>query len=180
MTAGFSMMLTRVGSTASHDPGRAYDDEFDDVSSVIEDACAILGESGAVRFSVSGFSDTPWPVDVATDLSVVLEQLPDAIKKAREGKDFVIDFYEQGIERTLHFHHQGDSTKIECSSRHATWTPSPSSLIVEPAQLEAMLRTLAANFLRSLEEVSPALARHEWIRSWSEQAGLSTSSPPVS
>lgn len=54
MTAGFSMKLTRVGSSASHDPGRAHDDELDDAGSVIEDACAILGESGAVRFSVSG------------------------------------------------------------------------------------------------------------------------------
>ena len=70
--------------------------------SVLQDICELLEEEGTISFFVSGFGDPNWPLDIATDLCVILEQLPLALTKlANETGEFELDFYEQGVERRL-------------------------------------------------------------------------------
>ena len=78
----------------------AYDTELDDERSVLRDVCAALAVDDRIRFVVQ-FAGETWPVDVRTDLVTVLEQLPDT--RLAPSQPFDIDFYEQGLERTLHF-----------------------------------------------------------------------------
>ena len=90
----------------------AYDEELDDVRSLLHDLCAALADVGRIRFVVQ-FAGEHWPVDVSAD------QLP-GVKGLAE--PFEIDFYEQGLERTLHFAPRGGEIDVHCTSRHATWT----------------------------------------------------------
>jgi len=66
-------------SNRPHDPfpTRKYHPELDDVRSILNDVCDWLQPHA--RFTVSGFGQAQWPVDVRTDLCVLLEQLPRAL-----------------------------------------------------------------------------------------------------
>jgi hypothetical protein len=79
--------------------GRTYDPELDNITSVLTDICEALAEEGSVRFVVDGFGQDPWPVDVRTDLPVVIEQVPAVLKALRSGFSTSLGFYEQGIQR---------------------------------------------------------------------------------
>ena len=85
-------------SNLSHDPfpTRTYHLELDDVRSILNDVCDWLQPHA--RFIVSGFGQARWPVDVRTDLCVLLEQLPSALLALASDAPFEIDFYEQGIQ----------------------------------------------------------------------------------
>src|SRR5512138_2113068 len=77
-----------------------YAEDLDDVRSLLHDLCSALEEQGSIRFVVE-FAGERWPTDVRTDLTTVLEQMPDVARGISEA--FEIDFFEQGLERTLHF-----------------------------------------------------------------------------
>lgn len=98
-------------------PAVEFDPEYDDARSVIASICDGLDEAGTATFNVSGFGDSAWPVDVATDLVTLIEQLPEALTvlELRSGK-FRIEFYEQGIERLIFFNCDGDVTELRCQS----------------------------------------------------------------
>lgn len=148
------------------DDAHSYDEELDDVRSVIADACEILSQSNSIRFVVQGFSDEIWPVDVATDLAVVLEQLPSAVTSLRESIPFAIDFYEQGIERVIRVSGSSDDVDLECVSRHPTWQPSIQSMTMSREILLQMFRDLADVFYTLLHKVCEDLASQRWLVEW--------------
>ena len=78
---------------------RTYDPNDDDVRSILMDVCRAIGQRG--EFVVSGFGQNSWPVDVQTDLPVFLEQLPSALLAVSKCAMAEIDFYEQGVERSI-------------------------------------------------------------------------------
>ncbi len=49
---------------------------------------------------IEGFADDPWPVDVETDLAVVLGQLSKALSGLRHNGEVTLESYEQGIENS--------------------------------------------------------------------------------
>lgn len=59
-------------------------DEDDDISTVIQELCEVLEDTGIVQFRVGGFGQDIWPVDVAIDLASILEQIPEAIRSISE------------------------------------------------------------------------------------------------
>lgn len=79
------------------------DPELDGIITLLSMVCSQLEESGKATFIVSGFGENNWPVDISTDLAVFLEQLPQSILSFDKNVSFEIDFYEQGVERTLLF-----------------------------------------------------------------------------
>jgi len=172
MAHELSIELVRTGAPVRPCDEHSYDDELDDVRSAIQDACTKIAASGAARFIVSGFAAVPWPVDVETDLAVILEQLPDAMTALRQSREFALDFYEQGLERTLCFRPNGSSVDIECVSRHASWTPEHPLVRVEGGKLEEMLRAVAVAFIQLLQDACPRLAGHEWLDEWRSQVGV--------
>lgn len=142
---------------------RTYDSDEDDVRSILMDVCRAMERRG--EFAVSGFGQDRWPVDVGTDLPVLLEQLPDALRAAGAGAAATIDFYEQGIERSITFDPIGGRYVATCTSR-TTWQPNPVVEHIDREDFEEMLLTVREEFMRAFTKVAPSLVKHPWIRNW--------------
>jgi hypothetical protein len=137
-----------------------FDPEFDDYRTVISSICEELDELGTAKFEVSGFGDAAWPVDVASDLVTLIEQLPEALSvlEQRDG-EFRIDFYEQGIERLVFFKCSGESTELRCQSR-TDWEPEPSQEVMRSSDLAAMLSAVHRQFFNvAMATPMPDVAR---------------------
>lgn len=103
----------------------SYDDDLDSIVSIFDDICSSLSETENVEFIVQGFGQKQWPVDIETDLSVVLEQLGSLCHFLSSGTgEGRIDFYEQGMERSLIFEYTDGDVEITCIS-HTDWQPNP-------------------------------------------------------
>lgn len=96
-------------------PPNGYDESLDDIRSILSDLCRALEQEG--ELSVSGFGQDRWPVDVGTDLLILLEQLPALLRCLSCGKPAALEFYEQGIERNLLFTPAGDRN-VSITLRH--------------------------------------------------------------
>lgn len=143
---------------------RQYDPELEDVRSLLVDVCRSVEHSSG-RFVVSGFGQENWPVDIGTDLSVFLEQIPDALGAIESGVETEIDFYEQGIERVITFTPCENTYHASCASR-TNWQPDPEVEKIESAHLKQMLIDVRNEFLRMVRMVAPELCEHEWIKEW--------------
>ena len=143
---------------------RTYDPDEDDVRSILMDVCDALG-SGS-EFEVCGFCEDVWPVDIRTDLAVFLEQVPNVLRAVRERKSAEIDFYEQGIERSIAFEPDGAKYSATCTTWSTTWQPHPSVEEISADSLEQMLLAARDEFMRVLTTMTPSLANHSWIRDW--------------
>ncbi len=126
-------------------PQPAMLEEFEEETR-IANLCEYLSELQCVNFVVSGFGQAKWPVDVLTDLAVVLEQLPSVLPEIeRENYHFTLEFYEQGLERYLYFSEAAPWVRIDCLSL-TEWTPTPSTLYLEKVVIKDMLINLQNSF----------------------------------
>jgi hypothetical protein len=134
--------------------------EFDlsaDYESLVMNSCELLSESGC-RFHAEGFGQSHWPVDVSYDLSSVMEQLPSAIAALKCGERTTIDFYGQGVERSLTFVPAGDGVAIHCSSR-TDWEPIPCREWASQRDVLALFADLANDFKSALSRTCPSVAQ---------------------
>ena len=76
----------------SHGP---YSEDFDDVRSIIADICDTLEELGVATFSVGGFGQAEWPVDVRYDLLTFVEHIGDVLTSMKKGNPTDLVFPEQ-------------------------------------------------------------------------------------
>ena len=165
-----NISLTSIPSTDIKPvPQKVYDEELDDVRSILMDLCEELSSQEAVEFAVAGFGDADWPVDVEVDLAVLMEQVPTAISSLGRRDDFVVHFYEQGLQRHLSFRCTGSSYRITCVSSTA-WQPSPAEEDMSCGDIENMLLSVKHEFLRSADVISPGVSKHPWMAAWSEGA----------
>ena len=147
-----------------NDENFSYSEEGHDVRSILMDVCKLL--AGKLNFSASGFGQAVWPVDVSTDLPIFLEQLPSARNALAAGQSGQIDFYEQGLERSLIFSVEGaDACRVTCQS-WSSWQPDPTEETLELRRLQEMLANVQATFLRAMEAAFPALRDHPWLLIW--------------
>jgi hypothetical protein len=143
-----------------------YDPELDDVQSIITNVCHGIAGAGGALFHVSGFGQDTWPVDITTDLPVLLEQLPAVLHGLEQGEpDVTLDFYEQGIERTIRFENDGDHI-VACCESMTDWVPNPSQERLLRRELCAMLGQVRETFMQFTARVAPELAAHPWLRAW--------------
>lgn len=163
----FKVDLSRV-SHFSELPVR-YTQELDDVCSIIMDICEALADTSSAEFIVSGFGQERWPVDVRVDLSVFLEQLPNAVAAVGSGASFSLDFYEQGIERVVHFEPDGDRYAGRCESQ-TEWKPAPAIEMIDRLVLMRMLSDVREELMRFLSRNAPNTAGHPWMRDWAGAA----------
>lgn len=170
MDCDFSVEFTCEAREPPAESGRdehVYDPELDDIRSLLMNICETLSEVGDAQFLVSGFGQSRWPVTVDTDLSVLLEQLPEVRKALRSGDTrFTLDFYEQGVERGLRFERRSDTLLVTCESWHATWKPSPAMATMSVRRLEAMLDALTKRFVRCARVACPHEVTHPWFVAW--------------
>jgi hypothetical protein len=143
-----------------------YNHELHDFRSILLDICDILEDTSAAEFVVSGFGQASWPVDVRTDLAVLLEQIPNAISSIDLGAPFTLDFYEQGLERKIHFTPQGETYSARCESWTA-WRPDPAIETIDTSHLRKMLSDIREGLMNFLSIKAPRVAAHPWMRAWS-------------
>ncbi|WP_157903136.1 hypothetical protein [Cupriavidus malaysiensis] len=156
----------RIKESSSSDFSvRPYDPNDDDVRSILWDVCQAIGQRG--EFLVSGFGQDHWPVDVQTDLPVFLEQLPSAIMAVSEGMPTEIEFYEQGIERSITLMLEGGVYVAACKSSMSTcWQTNSISEEVDREELKEMLLAVREVFMRFFADTAPGLVKHPWIQQW--------------
>ncbi|WP_134661359.1 MULTISPECIES: hypothetical protein [unclassified Amycolatopsis] len=134
-----------------------------DYDALVIEACQVLATTDCA-FTVRGFGGS-WPVDVAYDLSTLVEQLPGLLRDLRARHDGEIDFYGQGIERTLHFRPLAGQVQVTCMSR-TSWTPDPAVEVIDGTRLEEMILRLMSAFSTSLETARSPLADAPPFPSW--------------
>jgi hypothetical protein len=144
---------------------RDYRADEDDVRSMLMDVCDALDPRS--KFHVSGFGQARWPVDVSCDLGIFLEQLPYALRRLHAGQAAQIDFYEQGIERSIEWVPDGAVCVATCRSG-TTWQPDPSVKTVGTSDVVGMMSTALETFLGTLSSMAPELLAHRWIAEWRE------------
>ncbi|MGX5175285.1 hypothetical protein ACUR5C_14795 [Aliikangiella sp. IMCC44653] len=151
---------------SQYDKEPAYDAEFDDVNALLSDICELMQVEGKFSFSVSGFGDLRWPVDIGTDFCTFLEQLPEAFDQIdKDSGEFEIDFYEQGLERRLVFSITGQDIVIECLSA-TNWNPSPSRITLGKEQVRTLLSNVYNNFKEFVGTSFPLLTSHKWFKEY--------------
>ena len=150
-----------------------YDEGLDDIRSLLSDACEVLEESQALAFHVEGFGQSDWPVDVSTDLLTVIEQLPALLSWLDSGHagEFPLDFYEQGIQRSLIFQRMNTDVRATCISG-TEWHPVPKDEFIELSNLDYMFTELVRTFVRSVNRICPDVAGHEWFHAWCRPESL--------
>lgn len=133
-----------------------------DYDSVVMDSCSRLASTDCF-FRVGGFGLSSWPVEVGSDLSVFIEQLPQAIEAIEAGRDALIDLYVQGLERSIYFEVAGCVVRIRCVSR-TSWVPNPDIEIIRRNELLEMLKAVSREFADSLDVLWPNLVSIQPIR----------------
>ncbi|SFR69520.1 hypothetical protein [Anaeromicropila populeti] len=143
-----------------------YDDELDDGRSVIMDICKIMGNTEQILFCVSGFGDDKWTVDCRFDLPIIIEQLPEIIRRINN-KDFnfKLDFYEQGIEREIVFVNDVECVRLVCISR-TNWIPKPNNIKMRKEEVSLIFNNLYKNFLSYSSVLCNGLANHYLFKEW--------------
>jgi hypothetical protein len=132
---------------------------------LVMEACEVLSDAGGSTFHVGGFGSTEWPLDVAYDLSAFMEQFPSLLVGVRDRREVVVDFYSQGIERTLTFYPSGDLVVIHCDSR-TNWVPKPECESIARSELLAMLSKLARDFAGGLKAIHSELSEVAPFERW--------------
>jgi hypothetical protein len=148
--------------TASNDDP-AYDPQTDDVRSILRDLCSALAEDARVSFVVEVAGDR-WPVDVRTDLLTVLDQAPGI-----HGTSFDIDFYEQGLERLLHFELTNGDFAVSCESHDPAWR-APDAIKVPREAITFMVTCLVNRFVAMATAARPNIVRHPWFHEWYQRS----------
>jgi hypothetical protein len=142
-----------------------YDDALDDVRSLLKDLCVAIAKSNA-QFIVDSPETGTWPVDVATDLAVVIEQIPEFLRflhsPSREA--FELDFYEQGIERRIEFRRIGLTFEVVCFS--CGGSPMTERSICEVAAWQSMIEIFWEDFCQAAAMVAPLAVQHPWWKEW--------------
>jgi hypothetical protein len=163
------MELVLKGSPDIRVPGEDIinsDVELDDVVAVLISICEVFELSEMVSFVVSGFGQEKWPVDCRTDLSTIIEQIPDILEKVSKGTfSFQLDFYEQGIERKLVFEEEAELVRITCLSR-TNWIPIPQTILIDKVEISIMFKNFYNNFLEYSSVLCADLAKNPLLEEW--------------
>lgn len=139
-------------------------EDREDFDYLVMQGCRVLAESGC-EFHIGGFGSQDWKFDIAYDMSTLLEQLPQLVEGLRQDGTGEIDFYSQGVERSVAFNKAGSNYEMRCHSR-TSWRPSPSVETAKIVAVNKMLEDLAFNFSSALALASSEIADLEPFSAW--------------
>jgi hypothetical protein len=158
----FSPPLAAVAELSSGET-----DGLDDYFVLAMTACQQLADAEGAAFRIGGFGHESWPVDVAYDMSTVVEKLPIILAGVRDRREVELDMYSQGIERKLIFKPAGDFVVVDCLSR-TSWIPDPSSEKISREVLVAMLSKFAVDVAVGLKAINSELVEFAPFADWSK------------
>ncbi|MFI9384804.1 hypothetical protein [Kutzneria sp. NPDC052558] len=138
---------------------------WEDLDDLALPLCELLDEAG-VRFFVGGFGDRRWPVDVRYDLATIIPQLPAVIDSLQSRLEAELDFYEQGIQRTVMIDYSGDRVVLKCSS-FGKWKPLwlTEECVVE--DFRGMLSRFVNRLSFAVSVAVPSLSSVDPLERWS-------------
>jgi len=168
-----------------------YTPELDNHTSVIFDICTVLQSSGHIRFSLSGFGQESWSIDVWGDLSAVIDQVIEQLHRYASGNyEGSIHFFEQGTEMYLVFVENDDGTiNIQCCKQPIMLPLSTSEQTlksfrtidgltvisvfdaeqIEKQELYVMMKEVKDNFLLYANKLCPNLLAEPLFSKWLAQ-----------
>ncbi|MEM6647002.1 MAG: hypothetical protein AAF730_12200 [Bacteroidota bacterium] len=142
-------------------------DRYDDIDELLIDICECLEEQKVFQFVIEGFG-LDWNLDVGTDFSTIVIDLPKNIGRLGRNSDFRIELFEQGVERTLLFEPSNEKVKVSCLDMKTSKLLSE-HIVIDKANLSRQLHVLLDDFLEKVqqlfEEVSRAKIFVEWALS---------------
>lgn len=142
-----------------------YNEEFDDIRSILIDLCRQIDEQSGGIFKISGFGQEKWTINIRTDLPILLEQLPQIISAIELRQNFQLDFYEQGIERYIDFNYEDYHYNLVCKSLTG-WIPNPAMERMNLLEVSEMFVLIKINFINLIDKKIPELLRNEWMIDW--------------
>lgn len=110
----FSLSLKRTKKT-SKGKLNLVDFEPDIIDEVVMEVCEFFSKNNIAEFEVSGF-DLNWPVDIETDLSIIIPQIPNILLMLRKDNKASLEFFEQGIERRIDFYLKNKLVELLCNN----------------------------------------------------------------
>lgn len=155
----FSMTFETSASfvaTPGDDPPREW--MAMEVSEALAEICDRLADQQGVAFHVAGFGDDRWPVGIWGDLAIAVEQVPEVLGRLRSNRRFELDFFEQGVERSIAGEPIGSMVHLTCSSG-TDWQPVPARVCVDRASFDRMITAFLRAFRDAAVAVLPAAAR---------------------
>lgn len=148
-------------------PGEEYD--LTTAEAQIMAACDLIADAKVANFRLICGGEQPWPVDVRTDLSVFLDQIPGLLRSLREKEpSFRLSMYEQGIETILIFSRLGDALQVRCEPLVAGTALrfGAKDERVEVKTFVNLVLEVVKSFVESCERVCPALLDRSEINEW--------------
>jgi len=142
-----------------------YDEESDNIESLIMDICEFLSDTQMIGFRVSGCGESAWTVDAGTDLATVIPQIPDVLSALHRSENTSIQFYEQGIRRELFFSCNNNRAEVICKYLDEDKT-MPIKEIAGLSEIITMLTEFLVFFIRLSKIACPAIADHRIFRDW--------------
>jgi hypothetical protein len=100
---------------------------------------------------------------------VVLEQIGDTLSDLVRRQISRLDFYEQGIERTISFTPKNGDVLIECNDMIVTATSQPEVITLPRDLVLKELTCLVEDFLRASKICCPELGKHPWFQDWTRR-----------
>lgn len=164
MALDIHLDLQHVGDF--HPPQTRYVDALHEVSTMLSDICMAIGEAGGGIFDFTCLGQR-WPVQVSTELCILLEQLPQVLLQLGE-RDVTcsIEFYEQGLCRTIRISGTGENLCLACESTDDCGEPPKQQGSISRTKLIRQLTSARDELMRFLESRAPSIAAHPWLRRW--------------
>jgi hypothetical protein len=141
---------------------RKYSCIYDSGISVLVDICRIISENKVNKFKFIAFSDTEWPVDIETDLSIFMEQLPSCIREISNDENASIYLYEQGINREIFFENQGNIYRCYALGYEDNWKSMYDEYLTK-IDLLNILNNVLSNFINILDNLSENKYLLDWL-----------------
>ncbi|WP_042371018.1 hypothetical protein [Streptacidiphilus neutrinimicus] len=128
-------------------------------------ACTDLAQTDTA-FHIGGFGTQDWGFDISYDMSSFVESLPELVEALHGRKEFELDLYPQGVERTLTFRFPSpDTVEIDCASR-TSWVPNPPTETTSRTQLLALCHALQQDLAASLAAIGSDVAQLPPFSTW--------------
>lgn len=142
-----------------------YDPELDDVSSVLSDLCSWITDAGAAHFKVD-CCGLRWPVDVRTDLAIILPQIPEVLGELSERGSARLQFFEQGIERDIGFTASDEDFEVDCRDLWGNPIVGAHAERIKKTSVYSELSNLALDFINFVEARYPEIAVLPLYKQW--------------
>lgn len=162
MSFGFRLSCPSAGTVSSLAEGELEDRSDYEYLSMM--GCRVLSGQGCT-FHISGFGSDDWRFDVEYDMSTLVEQIPKFVEGLAVSGNAEIDFYSQGVERSVSAERADGELLLRCHSR-TSWKPQPATERISVLKMEVMIAEFMSEFSLSLKRAGSEIADLEPFSRW--------------